>query len=64
MRTARKLTLRKEALTDLTPADLDSIVGAQQQTYNCPYSATLQCFTRPVRCQQVDISALLADCPL
>jgi hypothetical protein len=65
MRSQRRLTLRKEALTDLTPADLDAVVGAQQQTYDCPQSATIQCyFTRPVRCQQPDLSAMLADCPL
>jgi hypothetical protein len=61
MRTARRLTLRKEALTDLTTDEIAGVAGAQQPTVPCPYSA-LQCLTRVTRC--VDLSAVLADCPL
>jgi hypothetical protein len=61
MRT-RRLTLRKEALTDLTPQDLDAVAGAQQQTAFCPYSL-LQCFTTNVKTCQ-NLSAAIQDCPL
>jgi hypothetical protein len=60
MRTTRRLTLRKESLADLTPADLAGVVAGQNQTYYCPYSA-LQCFTKVGACAQ--ISAALVDCP-
>jgi hypothetical protein len=62
MRT-RRLTLRKEALTDLTPQDLDAVAGGQQaQTWYCPYSL-LQCFTTNVKACQ-NLSAAIQDCPL
>ncbi|MDQ1713633.1 MAG: hypothetical protein QOE45_3083 [Frankiaceae bacterium] len=60
MRTGRRLTLRKEALTDLTPAEMDVVAGAQQQTFYCPYSA-LQCLTKVTAC--ANLSAALQDCP-
>jgi hypothetical protein len=50
----RRLTLRKEALTELTPAELVAVAGAAV-TQPCPYSAP-QCLTR-------EISAVLANCP-
>jgi hypothetical protein len=61
MRTSRRLTLRKESLTDLTPAELaDVAAGQDAQTWYCPYSA-LQCLTRVSAC--ANLSAALADCP-
>jgi hypothetical protein len=55
----RSLTLNREALTDLTPADLVDVVGAGQATVPCPYSA-VQCLTRIVN----EISLALKNCPL
>jgi hypothetical protein len=62
MRSTRRLTLRKEALTELTPGDLAGVAAGQDaQTWYCPYSA-LQCLTRIPAC--ANLSAALADCPL
>jgi hypothetical protein len=61
MRNARRLTLRKEALTDLTTDEIAGVAGAQQQTAYCPYSL-LQCHTHDKVCTA--ISAAIQDCPL
>ncbi len=59
MRTTRTLSLRKEALTELSTVELADVAGAQA-TVPCPYSA-LQCATKATLCYQ--ISTALRDCP-
>ena len=58
MRT-RTLSLRKEALTELTAVELSDVAGAQA-TMPCPVSL-VQCVTINV-CTK--LSAALRDCPL
>jgi hypothetical protein len=56
MRTTRRLTLRKESLTELTPGDLANVAAGQAAvTVPCPYSLP-GCLTK-------DLSAVLANCP-
>ena len=48
----RTLTLRRERLADLSPADLAAVVGGQTQqpTWDCP-DYTYYCLTGPRLCQ-------------
>jgi hypothetical protein len=55
MRTTRTLSLRKEALTELTAGELSDVAGAQA-TVPCPYSLA--------PCLTPKISALFVNCPL
>lgn len=55
----RRLTLRKETLAELTPADLGDVVGAQA-TPACPRPPTEWCPTiRPIYCY---VSELVDPC--
>lgn len=61
MRTTRTLSLRKEALAELTSDELSGVAGAQNaETYLCPASG-LDCLTNVGIC--ANISAALVDCP-
>jgi hypothetical protein len=55
MRTVRKLSLRKESLTELTSDEMASVAGAAV-TVPCPYTLTT--------CVTTKLSAVLAHCPL
>ena len=46
----RTLTLRRERLAELSPAELVAVVGGQQQTYGCPPDYTYYCITGPKLC--------------
>jgi hypothetical protein len=58
----RKLSLRREALTELTPADLTAVVGGVAATGNgltCPVGATC---AKQITLQTCPVQSLKAQC--
>jgi hypothetical protein len=55
----RRLTLRKETVSELTPAELDSVVGGGNTQKIC-VSGIVQCVT--FRCVTEDSCTSLAGC--